>query len=466
MKKNYTLFAAALTLLLISSCSTSNKIAALKPEADYNSSDVVYDKQVSYVNLPVEVSIADLQGQTNKYLNGLVYDDNSLEGDNLMMKVWKQAPIQISEKAGKLHLELPLKIWARYRYGIDQFGVAVYDTREFNLNGKIKLNTIAGLSNWKLTTKTQIENIDWVESPSVSIAGRNMPITYLINPALSAFKSKLSGMVDKAISESMDIRPYVLDALSEVSKPVEVNPEYQTWFAIQPIELYSSKAVVANKRITMNLGMKAYLETSVGRKPTLTFDKTKIQLKAVEKMPGEFQANVAGFTTYQHAAALMQKNFSGQKFQSGKRSVTVTKVDLWGKDGKLIVDLGLTGTVNGEVYLSGVPMYDPVKKEIYLDGLDFVLDSKSKLLKAADWLTHGLIVKKIAENCRFSIAETLDEGTKTMAGYLNNYQPMKGVTVSGSLTSLAPNKVFLTMNAMIAMVAAKGKVSIVINGLE
>ena len=466
MKNKFTLYFSFGSLLFLGSCSTSNKIAALKPEADYNNAQVVYEKQISYVNLPVELSIADLQNQTNKYLNGLIFEDNQMDGDNMMLKVWKQAPILISEKGGKLQMELPLKVWAKVKYGIEKFGLSAYDTREFNLNGKIKLNTVAGLSNWKLTTKTQIENIDWVESPSINIAGRNMPITYVINPALSAFKSRIASTMDKAISESLDIRPYVLEALEQVSQPFEVNKEYDTWFALQPVELYATKAVIANKKITVNMGMKAFLETSVGHKPTLTFDKSKLQLKAVDKMPNEFNANVAGFTTYKYAASLMQKNFAGQKFESGKRSVTVNKVDLWGKGDKIIVDLGMSGSINGEVYLSGVPVYDPVKKEIYLDQLDFVLDSKSKLLKAADWLTHGLIVNKIAENCRFSIAETLNEGTKTMAGFLNNYQPVKGVKVNGALTELAPNKVFLTPNAMIAMVAAKGKVSIVIDGME
>jgi hypothetical protein len=450
----------------LNSCSTSSKIAALQPTPEYNNTQVVYDKQVSYINLPVEVSVAALQVQTNKYLNGLVYEDNMIEGDNLMMKVWKQAPIRISEKGGKLEMELPLKIWARYRYGIEKLGMAMYDTREFNLNGKIKLTTLAGLNNWKLTTNTVIENVEWVESPSVSIIGKNVPITYLINPAFSVFKSKVARMMDKAISASMDIRPYVLAAIEQVSKPLEVNKEYQTWFAMQPVELYATRAVIANKKITINLGMKAFLETSVGRRPTLSFDKNKLQLKAVDKMPNEFIANVAGFTTYQHAASVMQKNFAGQKFESGKRSVTVNKVDLWGKEGEIIVDLGMSGSINGDVYLSGIPVYDAAKKEIYLDQLDFVLDSKSKLLKTADWLTHGLIVKKIAANCRFSIAETLNEGAKTMAGYLNNYQPVKGVKVNGALTELAPNKVFITSNAMIAMVAAKGKVSIIIDGME
>ncbi len=458
-------FIVAGLAIFLSSCGATKKIQALKPLPGY-SSEVVYDKQLSYVNLPVEISVADLQTQTNKYLNGLIYEDNSMEDDNMMLKVWKQAPILISEKGGKLEMQFPLKIWVKIRYGIEKFGLSAYDTREVNLNGNMKMNTLAGLSNWKLTSNTQIEGVDWAESPSVTIAGKNIPITYLINPALPLVKSKLAKTIDDAIAKSVDIKPYVITALEQVSKPVEVNTDYHTWFAIQPVELYANKAVIANKKITLGLGMKAYLETAVGSKPTLLFDKNKLMLMTADKMPNEFNANIAGFVTYSNAAALMQKKFMGQKFESGKRSVTVNKVDLWGKDGKLIIELGMSGSVNGEVYLSGVPVYDAVKKEIYLDKVDFVLDSKNKLLKAGDWLAHGLILKKIQQNCSFSIAGQLKEGEKKMAGYLTNYQPVKGVKVNGLMTELAPNKIFLTSNAIIAMVIAKGKVSISIDGLD
>ena len=466
MKHNHIIPLFAAIILGLSSCSTSSKLATLKPLPGYNNAAVVYDKQVSFINLPVELSVADIQTQTNKYLTGLIYEDNVMEDDNLMLKVWKQAPIIVSEQNGKLQMQLPLKIWTRVKYGVEKFGISAYDTRDLNLNGTIKLNTVAGLSNWKITTKTQIEDIVWNESPSVSVMGKNMPITYLINPALLVFKSKLAKIMDDAIAQSLDIKPYVLDALEQVSKPVEVNPEYKTWFAIQPVELYATKAIVANKKITVNMGMKSYMETSIGSKPTLSFDKSKLVLKSVDKMPNEFNANVAGFITYENAAAMVRKNFAGQKFESGKRSVTVKDINLWGKDGKLIVETAMEGSVNGNFYLSGIPKYDAAKKEIYLDEVDFVLDSKSKLLKAGDWLVHGIILKKMEQSCRFSIADQLNEGQKTMATYLTNYQPVKGVKVNGAMTELAPNKIVLTPNAIITMVIAKGKVAISIDGLE
>lgn len=451
--------------LLISACSTSSKIAALKPAANY-STDIVYNKQESYLSLPLEIQVADLQNQTNKYLNGLIYEDQVLEDDNVMLKVWKEAPILIQENNGKLEMQLPLKVWAKVRYGIDKFGFSVYDTREVNLNGIIKLSSGVSVQNWKLATATQIQDIDWVESPSIVIAGKNIPITYLINPVLPIFKGKLSRKVDEAIAKSFDIKPYVFDALDQLSRPVQVNEDYKVWLGIQPIALYASPTVLANKKISFTMGMKAYLETSVNAQPTLKFDKTKLALQSGVMASNDFKASVASVITYANAAALMQKNFAGQKFESGKRSVTITKIDLWGKDGQLIVALSMTGSVNGDFYLSGTPKYNAEKKEIYLDGVDFILDSKNKLLKAGDWLAHGLIAQKIQQSCSFSIADYLNNGQKTMASYLSNYQPIKGVYVNGQMTELIPDQITLTPQAMVAMIVAKGKVAIRIDGLD
>lgn len=466
MKKIFTngLFLIALAIYF-SSCSTSKQVLALKPLPDY-STEVIYEKQLSFISMPVEVAVKDLQTQTNKYFNGLIYDDNSLDGDNLMMKVYKEAPIIISEQGGKIVMDLPLKIAGKVKYGLSNFGIDLSDTKDFYLNGTVRLNSTVGLTNWKIVTNTTIQDIKWKESPSVMVAGKSIPITYLINPAISIFKGRLSKLVDEAIAQSLDIKPYVLDALQAYSEPTKVNDEYETWFAMQPVEVYAAKAVLANQKITANLGLKAYLETSIGRKPSMVFDRNTIALKAVDKMPDEFKANVAAFAPYSYASQVMQKNFAGQKFESGGKAVTVNKIDLWGKDGKMIVAVNLSGSVNGDFYLSGIPAYNPTTKEIYLDQVDFVLDSKNKLLKIGGWIAQGIIIKKLGDACKFSIADQLAEGEKSLASYLTNYEPMKGVKVNGKLGQITPNKVILTPNAIVAMVVATGKVAVSIDGLE
>ena len=45
----------------------------------------------------------------------------------------------------------------------------------------------------------------------------------------------------------------------------------------------------------------------------------------------------------------------------------MVKVDLWAKDGRMIIALEMTGSLNGTIYLSGIPNYNTTTKEIYFD---------------------------------------------------------------------------------------------------
>src|SRR5690606_10043564 len=274
---------------------------------------------------------------------------------------------------------------------------------EFDLNAVITLSSKVGLSNWKMNTTPTIEKLEWQESPTISIAGQKVAITYLINPAIKIFKSKIEGLLDQSLAKATDFKPHVLDALDKLSTPFLTNEQYQAWFRLTPIELYVTDAVLSKKQITMEMGLKCTMQTIIGEKPNTNFKKETVALKPVSKMPDNLNIVVAGISTYENASKLITQNFKGQVFGSGNKKVTVQKADVWHKDGKMIIALDLTGSVNGTVYLSGYPSYNNTTKEIYFDKIDYVLDTKSVLMKTANWLAEGIVLRKIQENCRYSI---------------------------------------------------------------
>ena len=214
------------------------------------------------------------------------------------------------------------------------------------------------------------------------------------------------------------------------------------------------------------MGMKCTMETIVGRKPETKFDSNKIILKPVTKIPNQITANIVAVSTYQDASKIMRSNFAGQEFGSGSKKVKVNDVTIWHKSGKMVIALDLTGAVNGKIYLNGFPQYDQKTKEIYFDQLDYVLDTKSKLMRTANWLAQGVILKKIQESCRYSIQANLDEGKASMMSYLNNYSPIPGVYVNGNMDDIAFEKVQITSNAILAFIKVKGNIKIAINGLK
>jgi hypothetical protein len=457
------LLSISIISILFYSCSTSKKIEALKPLPS-NDAPMVYKTKTSFVNMPLEITLKEIENQLNKSLSGQIYDDTNLEDDKTEMKITKTAPIRLIEKNGKIQTILPLKIWAKFKYGTDF--MSLNDTREINLNGTITMISDVKLSNWKMSTNSKIEDFSWSESPSILVAGKNVPITYIINPTLSIFKSKIAKKIDEAIESSCDFKPYVLDVLEKMSTPFLTSEVYQTWFKLIPIEVYVTDAVLEKSKINMDLGLKCNMQTMVGVKPKSTFDRNAIQFKPVTSVPNKVMANVVAISTYESASQIITSNFQGKEFAAGSRKIVIQKVEMWQKDGKIIIALDMSGSMNGTIYLSGIPNYNSITKEIYFDQMDYVLNTKGVLTKTANWLLQGVILKKIQENCRYSIKENLDEGKKSLLPYLNNYSPMKGVFVNGTLNDFEFEKVEVTDKAMIAFITTTGKMNVKIDGMD
>ncbi|WP_395050855.1 DUF4403 family protein [Flavobacterium sp.] len=456
-------------VFLLSSCSTSNKIAALKPEPD-NASPLLYETSPSFINLPISVKLKDVENQTNALLNGLIYEDNNIEDDDIEMKIWKLGPISISNdnevSGGKIKTILPLKVLFKYRIGTKTLGVELHNTKEFNLNGVVTLMSDVALTNWKLNTKTALKSIDWNESPTMVVFGKNVPVTYLMNPTLKIFRSKIEKKIDAAIEKSMDFKPNVLAALEKICTPFQMSEAYEGWLRIVPVEIYSTNAKLKNDTFLMEMGMKCTMETVIGNKPESKFDATKIILKPVTKIPNQITANIAAVSTFAEASKIMTKNFAGQEFGSGSKKVKVQKVEIWHKNDKLVIALDVLGSVNGTIYLTGFPQYNEHTKELFFDKLEYALDTKSKLMRTANWLAQGLVLRKIQESCRYSIVPNLEEGKQNMMVYLKNYSPMPGVFVNGKMDDIQFQKIQLTNKAIIAFVKVNGTVNVAVDGLK
>jgi Domain of unknown function (DUF4403) len=461
-------FLTVLSISFFSSCSTTKQIAALKPEPD-DASPLVYENTTSFIDIPISVKLKDVENQTNKSLTGLIYEDNDITDDDLEVKIWKLAPISIKndpESVGKIKTILPLKALVKYRIGTNKLGIDLYNTKEFNLNGNVTLLSDVNLTNWKLNTITELKSFDWNESPTIIVLGKSVPITYVLNPAIKLFRSKIEKSIDESIEKSMDFKPQVLDALEKICTPFQMNEAYESWLRVIPVELFTTDSKIVKESIVFEMGLKCTIETLIGAKPISKFDRKAIVLKPVASMPEKISANIVAVSTYAEATKIMNKNFVGKEFASGNKKITVKNVEIWHKQGKMIIALDLLGSVNGMIYLSGFPQYNDQKKEIYFDQMDYALETKNTKLRTANWLAHGLVLRKIQETCRYSIKQNLEDGKQSMLNYMKNYSPMPGVFVNGTVDSIEFQKIQLTNKAIIAFIKMNGDVKVTVDGLK
>ena len=78
----------------------------------------------STIIIPVSIDIKDLERKVNNELNGLVYEDNSLDDnnhDNMMIKAWKRDYFDINLNGNEISYRLPLKLWVKAGFKLEKF---------------------------------------------------------------------------------------------------------------------------------------------------------------------------------------------------------------------------------------------------------------------------------------------------------------------------------------------------------
>jgi hypothetical protein len=145
--------------------------------------------------------------------------------------------------------------------------------------------------------------------------------------------------------------------------------------------------------------------------------------------------------------------------------VTIRGLDLYGNEEKLIIAAQLEGSLNGTVYLAGIPYFDPQTRTLEIKNLDFELDTKSRLARMANWLAHGRLVNLLRDAFRFPLGPQLDKGRQALQELLKAYKLTKGVTLKGVLYGLDPKEVRITPTSIVALMEATGKADVHIEGL-
>ena len=460
--------------LLLLGCGKSDPSQPKAPRESYRYSDMQLqnEKHLSVVNLPLEMPVAELEKQINAQLTGLIYEDNSYEdndNDNLKAKVWKLSPIKVQALDSTFMFEVPLKVWVSVGYKVSPLGVTLLGYKESEFALKIRFASKVSVSpDWRLETHTTVDSYDWLREPSIKVAGFSIPVKSMVSRTLSRNFEKITQAIDDQIKGTIELRQYVQQAWDLSRRPVLLSPEYDTWLVIVPTEMVMTPLLARNGILRTSIGIRGFTQTvTSAEKPVITGDDRLPDLTIVEKIPEDFKVGLISMVTYKEAARLAKARVVGEKFSfsDGRYTVEVTDIDLYGQDEYLVIKAGLKGSIDGTIYLRGVPRYDPKTKNLSLADLDYDLDTRNILFKTAGWLMQGKFSKMIERQFVFPVGEQITDATATMQKALIDNQLAKGVVLNGTIREINPDRVYLTPEHIYAVVFATGKASLRVEGL-
>lgn len=442
---------------------------APKPAYTMTEMDVRNEKYRSTVNVPVSIALRDVERQLNTQVNGLIYEDNNLDdngGDNLMTKVWKRDPITVSAKDSLFQFVVPLRIWVRA--GVNVLGFRQTADTEFEINLRFS-SRFSMDPDWSVSTQTRADGYDWIKKPAFSIAGIQIPITGFVGKMIDKNLSSITATLDRQVRQKIDLRTPVLQVWNTVRQPYLLAAEYKTWLLVSPQRIVIAPLRFDGNVIRTTIGIEGYTITTVGAKPVI---KPVISLPDLTVIPQltntDFQVGLLSEISYSEAAQFAAHAFVGKTFafSGNKYNVSITNIDLYGQNDKLIIKAGLSGSITGNVYLRGQPYYDDKQKTISLKDLEYDFDTKNLLQRTANWLLHGTFANLLQKQLTIPVGPELDRLQQSVQNQLTNNQIATGVMLNGVLDEVRPDQVYLTPTALLAVVYAKGRVTVRVDGLQ
>jgi Domain of unknown function (DUF4403) len=109
------------------------------------------------------------------------------------------------------------------------------------------------------------------------------------------------------------------------------------------------------------------------------------------------------------------------------------------------------------VYLTGIPAYDRSANTLYLRDLDYTIETKQVLIKAADWLLHTGLQESLSKRATWPMTARIDAAKDLLSNALNR-NLNKLVSVSGKIDAMRPVSIGITDTAVKAVLEADGAV--------
>ncbi|MBP6284655.1 MAG: DUF4403 family protein [Paludibacteraceae bacterium] len=449
--------------LMMVSCKTTLQIEP--PKESYLPSKLT--PATSELPLMIEVDVKKLESAINKKINGLIFEGDKLNNQDLSVKIWKAQNFSFNVKNNVIEYRVPLKIWTRFGWSVDKLGFSMGDT--YDAIGSIALNyktTIEIDKNWKLVAKTTSNGFQWIDTPKLNVVGVSVPITPIATIALQQSEELITSQIDAILAQTINIKKYVAMAWKEAQKPMQVSKDNNLWVRITPNNACVSPFTTNGNKLNVAISIQALIESFMGVQPVQNKLITLPPFTVSANQPKDFNLNIATDITYEKISELAKSQLQNKTFYEGNKSITITDLSVFGSEGKAVFVADVIGSIKGRIYFTGTLGYNAETMSIEVLQPEFDIKTKSALVKSAKWVLNGFIIKKITPYLTYPVQEELATMKEEANKMLTNYKVSDGVDLTGRLHTLSMQRIDLVPGAIRLYANVRGDIALKINDIN
>lgn len=428
-----------------------------RPEESYQ--EVIYTPKKSTLHIPIEINMALVEKIINDNFQGLIYEDNDIEDDSLMIKAWKEHNFKIAYDGNELTYNVPIKLWIKKRFDL---GITTTD-REIEGSISMTFKTkIAFSKDWSILSETQIIDYHWIKAPTIKIIGLNMPIKMIAEKLIRDYQGEIGKAIDKSVTKYIPLKDYVQNIWHSVQDPIDISTEdYKAWIRTTPQQIYSTPIEGQYGILKTTVGIQCLMEVFMGKTPKANVKASNIPpYKQYKSTDERFAINILGDIPFTMVDSVAKSIMIGETFGEGKHQIKVDSIEVYGQDEQLIIGLQVSGFIKGIIYLNGTPYFNQENSSIQVKDVDFKISTKNFLAKIVNLFYKKGLKRKLEENLVFSLKEELSLVKEMTRSELFNMEIVPNVKLNGYLESLDVNKIFLAKEGIKVDLDLQGKMSV------
>lgn len=420
-----------LSAILLISCSKKNISKVEKANSDF-----VMPQLMSTVNIHFKIDKEAINDTFNLIIDQYLDTDLDIDAMGMEVVVTKDRDATMEFLGTKVLTTLPIKI--------DVSKETIF--KNITGNGLLELSFITDIdidSVWRLDTQTEMATHQWIEKPQVNLGGLAINVSSLADAVISRSKATFEKQIDLSVAEQVSFKDRMLDIIKYVEEPILVDTVLNSWLTVKPKNIYMSHLENSADFAVGNLTIHGETALSSFRPDSAVVGLKLPKFNWENNLDDTSHINMVMDISYSEINKYLEENFKGETFENGGKKVKIHDVHLKQSGEKLTVVSDVSGSINGQLLVSGKPVFDNEKQIFYTEDIDINISTNNIMHKAGAWLFKGKIKNKLKDMLRFSVEENLDQFQNQIDSQIENYTVKEEVEFKADLRKLNVNKFVL-----------------------
>lgn len=292
--------------------------------------------------------------------------------------------------------------------------------------------------NWNPQISTALADLHSVRDCHVTLV--NINVTGHIRDGLANVINNTLPSLNQSLGTALNLRTRASQGWTYLSSPIRLQDSF--WLAIHPkaIGVFPLQADAASLHAGLRLTAQPELIFSSTPPPA---DTLQLPAPTAVSPTNVFSVELPVEGQYSDISAQIDKDLhlstQGIRYPpTGSNYMTITGASLYGYGAKAV--LRIDGRIAGifgkkvTVYLAGTPAYNSATNVLSFPDMDFSVESRNLLLKAAVWLDQNNLTNDLRTRAVFDLSKPVTEAKNKVQSALN--QNLGPASVSGNLNEL------------------------------